>query len=268
MKNEKNKEKIKSFWENELPQRWYSSKKEGTKDFYDEVERVRYTTQYPFFLKDVEFFKHNGQKVLEVGCGIGTDAVMFAKNGAIVTAVDLTENAIKTTSKRFKRYGLKGTFLRADAENLPFKDESFDFVFSAGVLHHTPRTRKALQEVKRVLKKDGAAVIMLYAKNWIHYIFYPIYFGIIKGGYFRGETLDHFIHQNYEKKGRKKMEREVPLVRVYTRNEIRRLFGDFSNIKIWRRPLINSISDRFPNRWLVRQLEKFWGGSWMIKVRK
>lgn len=268
MRNEKDKEKIKSFWEKELPQRWYSNKKEGTKEFYDGVERVRYTTQYPFFLKDLEFSKHQGEKVLEIGCGIGTDSVMFAKNGAIVTSIDLTQNAIKTTSRRFKLYGLKGTFLRADAENLPFNDESFDFVFSAGVLHHTPRTKKALQEVKRVLKNGGTAVIMLYAKNWIHYFFYPLYFGIIKRGYFKGRTLDHFIHQNYEKKGRKKMDIEVPLVKIYTKREVRGLFDHFSNVKIWRRPLINSISEKYPNKWLVRQLEKVWGGSWMIKVRK
>lgn len=261
MKNMKDKELIKNYWEEHLPQRWYSKKKSGTKEYYDEVERQRFTTQYPFLLKDSEFNKHSGQKVLEVGCGVGTDSLMFAKGGADVFGVDLTSTAIETCKKRFTLYGRKGWFKRMDAENLEFKDDTFDLVYSFGVLHHTPNMAKSIEEVRRVLKPGHSAIIMLYARGWMYYVFFPLYHGILRGELF---TLgwDGLVHKHYEVEG------NVPLVRVFNRRNVTRLFKNYGKVKVWRRPLINSLGDRFPNKWLVRQLEKVWGGSWMIKATK
>lgn len=132
MKDKKSKEGIRSYWETHLPQRWYSKKKEGTKEYYDEIERQRFIIQYPSLLKDAEFGKHKGEKVLEVGCGIGTDLLMYAKHGADVYGIDLTHSAIYTCKKRFEMYGLKGNLKRMDAENLEFPSNYFDFVYSFG----------------------------------------------------------------------------------------------------------------------------------------
>ncbi|MBI2139350.1 methyltransferase domain-containing protein [Candidatus Woesearchaeota archaeon] len=261
MKPVKDKENIRGYWEGKLPQRWYSQKEAGTKEYYDEVERVRFTTQYPFLLSDAEFNRHAGEKILEVGCGIGTDSLMFAKHGAAVYGVDLTQNAIETTAKRFKLYGLRGHFKRMDAEHLEFPDNTFDFAYSFGVLHHTPDTRKAINEVHRALKPGKSAVIMLYARGWMYYLFFPLWHGILRGEFFR-LSWSEIVHKHYEVEG------NVPLVRVYTKAGIKRLFTQFSRVKVWRRPLINSLGDKFPNKWLVRQLEKIWGGSWMIKAWK
>ncbi len=261
MKDQKDKGRIRTYWETRLPQRWYSKKKEGTKEYYDEVEKERFTKQYPFLIKDAEFNKHKGEKVLEVGCGIGTDSLMFAKGGANAYGIDLTQSSIDTTNKRFRMCGLKGNFKRMDAEKLQFPDNYFDFVYSFGVLHHTPKTKESIEEVRRVLKSGHTTLMMLYARGWMYYIFFPLYYGLWKGELFK-MNWDALVHKHYEMQG------NVPLVRVYTRKGVKKLFDGYSKVKVWRRPLINSLGDRYPNKWIVRQLEKIWGGSWMIKATK
>lgn len=261
LKSEENKEKIRDYWETRLPQRWYSRKKEGTGEYYDEITKERFTTQYPFLLKDAEFDKHNGEKVLEVGCGIGTDSLMYAKNGAKVYGVDLTQTAADTCKKRFRMYDLAGAFKRMDAEHLEFPDNSFDFAYSFGVLHHTPKTKESIEEVRRVLKPRHSTVMMLYARGWMYCVFFPLYHGLLRGELFK-MSWNQLVHKHYEIEG------NVPLVKVYTRKGVMKLFDGYSKVKVWRRPLINSLGERFPNKGLVRQLEKVWGGCWMIKATK
>lgn len=253
-------EEVKGYWETRLPQRWYSKKKEGTKEFYDEVEISRFS-QFPYLYKDAEFESHAGEDVLEIGCGIGTESVVFARNKSNITAIDLTETAIKTTEQRFKLYGLKGVFKRMNAEKLEFPDNSFDYVYSNGVLHHTPDTFKAVEEVRRVLKPNKHASIFLYAKGWMYYIFFPLYFGLLKGELFK-MSWDELVHKHYE------MEGNVPIVRVYTQKGLKKLFRNYTKVIIKRRSLYTSVSDKYPNRWLIRQLEKIWGGYWTIKAYK
>jgi len=95
--------------------------------------------------------------------------VMFALNGADYTGVDLTEAALEATRKHFEVMGLRGMFLKENAEQLSFPDGSFDWVFSHGVLHHTPKPQIAVNEVYRVLKPGGRAIIMLYHKHSFNY---------------------------------------------------------------------------------------------------
>jgi SAM-dependent methyltransferase len=94
---------------------------------------------------------------------------MFALNGASYTGVDLTEAALDATRKHFEVLGLAGTFQKENAEQLSFQDRSFDVVYSHGVLHHTPNTQRAIDEVHRVLKPDGQAIVMLYNKRSFNY---------------------------------------------------------------------------------------------------
>jgi SAM-dependent methyltransferase len=106
-----------------------------------------------------------GRRVLEVGCGLGCMAMNWAKKGAEVTAIDLNPVSIKQTRRRFDLLDLKGDIRQADAEALPFPDNSFDYVYSWGVLHHTPMTSQAIEEIRRVLKKDGEVGVMLYHRR-------------------------------------------------------------------------------------------------------
>jgi 2-polyprenyl-3-methyl-5-hydroxy-6-metoxy-1,4-benzoquinol methylase len=117
----------------------------------------------------VPFREAKGKKVLEIGTGNGADGVMFALNGADYTGVDLTETALEATRRHFAVQGLTGSFQREDAESLSFDNETFDWIYSHGVLHHTPHTQKAIDEVWRTLKRGGRAIVMLYHKHSFNY---------------------------------------------------------------------------------------------------
>ena len=108
-----------------------------------------------------------GRRVLEVGCGMGCMAMNWAQRGAEMTASDLNPISIAQTRRRFELFGLAGDIRQADAEALPFADNSFDFVYSWGVLHHTPDTAKAIEEIRRVLKPGARAGVMLYHRHSI-----------------------------------------------------------------------------------------------------
>ena len=106
-----------------------------------------------------------GQRVLEIGCGMGLHSQVLASHGAQLSAVDLTPTAIEATTKRFAIKGLTGEILRADAESLPFEDSTFDFVWSWGVIHHSSRTARVVREIARVLKPDGEVRVMVYNRE-------------------------------------------------------------------------------------------------------
>lgn len=106
-----------------------------------------------------------GSRVLEIGCGMGLHTQTMAAAGADVTAVDLTPTAVEATSRRVAIRGLRVTVLRCDAEDLPFTDGAFDFVWSWGVIHHSSRTVRIVREIARVLKKTGACRIMVYNRE-------------------------------------------------------------------------------------------------------
>jgi len=118
----------------------------GTKEFFNAVEEYRYKKYAPWIPNAIGFNRYKDNKILEVGCGIGTDLIQFARRGAgYVVGYDITPKSVKITKNRFELYGLrlKGKFLIGDAENLPFKDNCFDFVYSFGVFttHQIPKKR-------------------------------------------------------------------------------------------------------------------------------
>ena len=115
------------------------------------------------------FEKTTGLRVLEIGCGCGSEAERFARAGAHYTAVDLTNAAVSVTRTRFQLTNVQGCFVQGDAENLPFADGSFDLVYSHGVLHHTPDTPRTIREIYRVLSAGGRAVVMLYYRDSFNY---------------------------------------------------------------------------------------------------
>jgi len=133
----------------------------GSRAYFAEIEQAKDRLE-PYVHAFAGFEECGGLDVLEVGCGVGTDTVRFARAGARVTAVDLSDTAVALTTERLAEEGLEGEVREADAESLPFADGSFDVVYSWGVLHHTPDTERAIREVARVLRSAGEARIMLY----------------------------------------------------------------------------------------------------------
>ncbi len=162
------KTRVQSFWQNSPCDSWFTSEKCGTPSFYQTLDEHRYKV-HPRLVSAAGIEKTRGKRVLEIGCGCGSEAERFARAGASYTAVDLTNAAVSITQRRFQLGGLQGRFAQGDAENLPFDDGSFDLVYSHGVLHHTPDTPRAIREVHRVLAPGGRAVIMLYYQDSCNY---------------------------------------------------------------------------------------------------
>src|SRR5258707_2218953 len=137
--NDDLKERVRAFWQAHPCGTKFSDAEMGTREFFDRVEVHRYTKEW-HIPEAADFAGARGLKVLEIGCGLGTDGAQFAKAGAHYTGVDLTEAAIDLARRRFEISSLPGEFRVADAENLDFADDTFDQVYSHGVLHHTPDT--------------------------------------------------------------------------------------------------------------------------------
>ena len=222
------KNKIKEYWETRLPQTWYSDKEVGSLRWFNELEYERYHTYYEYIPLVAEFDNHSGEDVLEIGVGVGTDIVQYAKGGAVVSGVDLTESAVETTRENLRIRGLRYASLRVgDAECLDFSDKSFDLVYCFGVLHHTPRPDYAIAEIHRVLRDGGKAIIMLYARGWKHYLKRILIHGILLGKWFK-YGYDKLVNLQSEVHG------ASPLTYVYTRREVGRLFSSFGEVSITR----------------------------------
>lgn len=162
-------QKVSAFWNTEACGTHFVQEFTDERDFYEKFREHRYRTEW-HIPELVPFAAAKGKNVLEIGTGNGADGAMFAMNGAHYTGVDLTEAALQATRKHFEVLGLPGRFERENAESLSFPDENFDWVYSHGVLHHTPNTQRAIDEVWRVLKPDGRAIIMLYHKRSFNYV--------------------------------------------------------------------------------------------------
>jgi ubiquinone/menaquinone biosynthesis C-methylase UbiE len=255
-----------TFWNTEACGTHFVEEFTDERDFYEKFREQRYRTEWHIPLL-VPFADANGKSVLEIGIGNGADAAMFALNGAHYTGVDLTETALEATRKHFRVLGLTGEFKRENAEALSFPDETFDWVYSHGVLHHTPNPQRAINEAWRVLKRNGRAIIMLYHKNSFNYfvrimlymrarVFLKILSRIgnwnedrkkltaeslvgVRGNQ-RPEVWD--IHyQNFLKRGWNYLKAEnfvhhctdgpeCPIAFAFTKAEVRRLFARFQNV--------------------------------------
>lgn len=147
----------------------------GTKEFLDRVDSEFYSWTAQMhgdrpFDRLFPYQKYaDGHRVIEVGCGLGTMAMNWARNGSSVTAVDLNETSIEQTLRRFEYHNLVGDIRLADARHLPFDDGTFDYGYSWGVLHHSPDLRGSINELLRVVKPGGGFGIMLYNRNSILY---------------------------------------------------------------------------------------------------
>jgi ubiquinone/menaquinone biosynthesis C-methylase UbiE len=188
-----------------------------TKQYYDEIENRRYDPILgePEIFSFAQFTRYQGKRVLEVGVGAGTDFTQWVRAGAVAYGIDLTEQAIKHVKKRLEVYGLVAADVRVgDAENLPYEDETFDLVYSFGVIHHSPDTEKALREIIRVTKKNGDVKLMLYnRRSLVAYLLYLKY-GLFAGKPFR--TISHILFHEYESKGTK----------AYTINELKKMLNE------------------------------------------
>ena len=239
----------------------------GSREFFERVERHRYQEYAPWMREVMGFERHAGENLLEVGCGMGTDLLQFARGGAICTGVDLTPRSIQITRRRFELYEMPGTFLVTDGERLAFSDHSFDIVYSNGVLHHTPDTEAAVREIHRVLKPGGMAEVMLYYRHSLNYWGEIIlHRGLLRGQLLRGQTPEQIMGRCVEYG-----DETEPLVKVYSRSQARRLFEPFRTIDFevnqMTRAEFHAFGPLIPEG-LFRALRRRFGWSLIITARK
>ena len=201
----------------------------GTREFFDQIERHRYSQYAPWMPRVMGFDKFRGARLLEIGCGMGTDLLQFARGGARCTGIDLTPRSVAIARHRFALYGESGAFMIADGERLPFASESFDVVYSNGVLHHTPDTAGAIREVHRVLRPDGTAKVMLYHRNSLNYwVEIVLRRGVLSGEFLRGWSAEEIMSRVIEFSDHDAR----PLVKVYSRRQARELCSQFREVAV------------------------------------
>lgn len=219
-------DKVAEFWNQRPCNIKHSSKLIGTKDYFDEVEQKKYFVE-PHVPEFADFNNWKGKRVLEIGCGIGTESINFVKAGAILSAIELSKESLDLTKERFKVFGLNANLYQGNAENLetilPEKDRnSFDLVWSFGVIHHTPNPKNIIEGIKKFIKKDGELRIMLYSK-----ISYKLFFIMRQTGCWDFSKLDTLVSQYSE------AQIGCPVTYTYTPREILELIGNgWDNISI------------------------------------
>lgn len=218
----------------------------GTPGSFRQVEAHRYSEQ-PWMHKTFRYDRYRGKDVLEIGVGLGTDHLQFARAGARLTGIDLTERCVSLTRTRFEQEGLASNLVQMDAENLAFAGNSFDAVYSFGVLHHTPSPEAAFREIRRVLRPGGVFIGGLYNE---------------RSAFYARVLLERlvFMEFRHESLAQRKARIEhstsdaAPLVRLFTAGELRALLSEagFAHVRIRRRHLgLGRHIDRVP-LWVER----------------
>jgi ubiquinone/menaquinone biosynthesis C-methylase UbiE len=161
---------VQQYWDARPCNIRHSTKPVGSKEYFDEVEARKYLVE-PHIPAFADFDRWRGKRVLEVGCGIGTDSINFARAGANLTAVELSGESLRIAAQRAEVLGVADRirFVEANAEELTsaLDDEPFDLVYSFGVIHHTPRPERALAEMRALMAPGGTLKLMIYhRRSW------------------------------------------------------------------------------------------------------
>jgi len=161
-------ERVREFWDRRPCNVRHSIKPVGSLEYFEEVERRKYLVE-PHIPEFAQFSRWKGKQVLELGCGIGTDSVNFARKGAHLTAVDLSERSLEICRQRFRAYGLQAEICCGNIEDLSsfLPTQRFDLIYSFGVIHHTPNPENVLAGIRKLCSADTEVRVMLYSKwSW------------------------------------------------------------------------------------------------------
>lgn len=206
------KEEVREFWNADPCGMRYL---EGKEDF-EAHARARYALE-PYIFDFAQFQRARGLEVLEIGVGMGADYLEWLKAGARVAGVDLSAASIDRAQHRCEQAGYQPDLHVADAEQLPFANNSFDVVYSYGVMHHSPNTPQCFQEARRVLKPGGHARIMVYHHPSITGAMLWLRYGILRGKSLRRSVFDHL---------------ESPGTKTFTPEEALRLLDGFRDVEM------------------------------------
>jgi 2-polyprenyl-3-methyl-5-hydroxy-6-metoxy-1,4-benzoquinol methylase len=254
---------VKDYWELATP--WGRDMPKG-KESYEERRRWRYGLQ-DYMHEAFGFDKWRGKRVLEIGCGSGIDAIEFARHGAVVTATDMTDNAVALTRSLAGELGLPVEVVQAPADSLPFGGGTFDVAYCYGVLHHIPDVDKAMAEIHRVLRDNGVVMAMLYHRDSLLYAYSIAYLhGIRNEGWLKGSLLGNTLLTEGELASRYSERIEgCPYTKAYTKGEAKELFGRwFGDVEI---SVHYNVLDLPGQRKVKFEIDGKWELGWHLAVR-
>ncbi len=232
----------------------------GSREYFEYYDLLRENIEsLEFSYRLHEYIKFQGKRVLDVGSGNGYVLSMYAREGAEVHGIDVTPTAVDLCQKRFKYSSLEGDFRVADAEELPFDDDTFDCACSMGVLHHVPDTEKAVSEIRRVLKPGGRLIVMFYHRNSAQY------------------RVKYFLVSLLKKRALQQLVNEFdgignPKGTVFSKKELAYLLKEFDSLEMsvgyLKGAMVLPRVGRFIPEFLLSPLEKWWGWNLYAKARK
>lgn len=231
---------------------------EGPARFFQAHAQLRYQRE-PEIQRFASFERWKGQRVLEIGVGMGADYIRFAKVGAKAIGVELSLRSLELARQNAETNQVTPLLLNADTESLPFGDCSFDLVYSWGVLHHTPDTERALHEVYRVLKPGGECRAMLYHRRSLVALQCYLLYGL--AGLRPFTSLSDLIGAHMESPGTK----------AFSTAEAKFLFRGFREVGI--KPAVTAYDLRlsrrwFAPRWMLRLVPATLGWFLLIRAQK
>jgi 2-polyprenyl-3-methyl-5-hydroxy-6-metoxy-1,4-benzoquinol methylase len=250
---------VRAYWEAHPLSSEAIASEPGTPDFFRAHDKMRIESE-PLDVQArlYEWDRYAGKRLLDIGCGTGYVAKLYASGGADVTAVDIADKSVELTKKRLALHGLAAEVRQANAEQLPFEASSFDVVTSFGVLHHTPDTARALREVHRVLKPGGITHLMFYNRNSFAYrVLFPLK-RVLQPAW-RGRTAQDQVNAVDGATN--------PLGKVFTRDDLIALMPGFADFRFATWELFFHHANKIPKS--VRDLmASRWGWFLYVKARK
>jgi SAM-dependent methyltransferase len=203
---------VRDYWNAHIHDLDISAHQPGTREFFDDLDQYHFEKLH-HLPRLIDFTAWRGKRVLDIGCGAGTDLARFVKGGAIGAGVDVSSSAIALARQNFAQQGLAADLRDADGEHLPFADHSFDFVFAHGVVQYTADDKALVDECRRVLAPGGTAVFQVYNRiSWLNALS-----KVMK------VPLEH---------------EDAPVLKRYSAGEFRALLTGFSSVRI--------VEERFP----------------------
>jgi SAM-dependent methyltransferase len=216
--------RVREYWNAHIHDLEITRHPVGSPGFFADLDEYHFDKLH-HLLRLVAFDGYRGKRVLDVGCGAGTDLVRFARGGALVTGVDLSSSAVALAKRNVELQGLQADLREADGAHLPFPDGSFDLVFAHGVVQYAADDRALVEECRRVLTPGGEAIFQVYNRiSWLNALS-----KLMKVG------LEHD---------------DAPVLRKYTIGEFRRLLAGFREVRI--------VPERFP---VKSRLHGGWKGT-------